>query len=170
MNPRTRYIIAVCELLIVVGVVLYFFFPRTLDQALRGQFDRSQVTEIQALIVPYGENGEERRVTLTPGTDAYDDFLALLDTYHYSPYYLDTEDREEGLDAQVTITFTQDESTYTISLTGDQAIDMSGTDLSVKTYRTRGGIPFQEDILAFLLLQDYEEAANDTNTMIDIGA
>ena len=91
-----KHKIALVELVVILAVAVYFFFPRPL-----------------------------RTLSLSPDDPAWEELLSLLSSKWYCPYYLEGSSRNVTLDYTVQITISQPEAVFRYSLTGDKAIDLA---------------------------------------------
>lgn len=153
-----RHKIALVELAIALVVALAFFYPRTFSGAMGGSFDPAAMEKVQILLQGTGEKaGDDRTITLTPGQEAYDQLIDLLESKRYFPYYLNGKQRDITLDYWVTILFTQPEGkgVRTYAFSGSRAIDTAGEDTRDRTFQLKDGLAFQQAVLDFLLEQEY---------------
>ena len=148
MNVRTKRIIAVFELVIVIALIAWALCPRSIDQALG--IDREAVTQVHVTLT--GQE-ETREVTLNPDDPAYGELLALLEEQTYIPLYLDKDNRSVILDYEGNLTFYQGEAAYGMTFSGDKPIWFVGSGMRDRSFRTAGGEAFQQEILDFLLAQ-----------------
>lgn len=152
MNVRTKRIVAVFELVIVIALILWFLCPRGIDQALG--IDQEAVTQVHVTLTGAGEKeGDNRELTLTPDDPAYGELMTLLSYQKYIPLYLDKDNRAVTLDYEVTLTFLQGEGAYSMTFSGDKPIWFVGSGMRDRSFRTSGGEAFQQEILDFLLAQ-----------------
>lgn len=151
MTTKTKRKIAVVELLIFIGVLAWIFCPRSFESAMGYDFDPDQVTQVTATM----EAGSEtKKVTLTPGTQAFEEFMALMESQKYLIAGIGETgtERENKLGCETVLFFDTQETDYTIFFCGDQMMDFNATAAEKsRTLQTLEGLPFQERLLAFLL-------------------
>lgn len=145
MRKKTLLLGGILALLVVAAAAL--FWPRTLPQAMGGDFDPAQLTAIQADLTAPGQ--ETRTLQLSPQDPAFQQLLDLLDSTRYVFWYPGSGPRQVTLEYTVALTFSQEMAVSTLTLCGDKAIDLSNG--SPKAYRATGGPAFQEEVLDFLL-------------------
>jgi|GEM_PF-2899080 len=152
MVTKRRVIIALLELAVVAALLVYALAPRSLERATGGVYDRSAVTavEVEMTAANTEAESEAHRLSLTPGTEACDGLLDILER-RYTPYYLDTNWEENIRSYAVVITLTTAQGECTVSFTENDPIRMTSTGLDrPKTYRIWNGT-FQGETLAYLL-------------------
>lgn len=152
MVTKRRVIIALLELAVVAALLVYALAPRSLERATGGVYDRSAVTavEVEMTAANTEAESEAHRLSLTPGTEACDGLLDILER-RYTPYYLDTNWEENIRSYAVVITITTNSGECTVSFTENDPIRMTSTGLDrPKTYRIWNGT-FQGETLAYLL-------------------
>ena len=152
MVTKRRVIIALLELAVVAALLVYALAPRSLERATGGVYDRSAVTavEVEMTAANTEAESEAHRLSLTPGTEACDGLLDILER-RYTPYYLDTNWEENIRSYAVVITITTNSGECTVSFTENESIRMTSTGLDrPKTYRIWNGT-FQGETLAYLL-------------------
>ncbi len=146
MNVKTKRAIAVVELVIVIALVVWALYPRSIDQALG--IDREAVTQVQVSLSGVGaRQGEEQTFTLSPGDPGCEALLSLLSSQRYIPIYLDKDTRTASLDYEVQLTFFQGEAAYAMNFSGDKPIWFVGSGMRDRSFRTSGGEAFQQEIL-----------------------
>lgn len=151
MTQKTKRTIAVIELVIVVALVAYFFLPRHFDGAMSGNFDRETVTAVQVVLTGRGDQEDGREAAIQPGTPAYEELIALLDSKQYQPYYVGEGPRTPSLPYTAELTFTTPGGEYAIAFCGDLAMDFTGSDVRPRTFRVSDSEAFQQELLEFLL-------------------
>ena len=147
----TKHKIAVVELLIFIGVLAWIFWPRSFEKAMDYDFSWDQVTQVTATMEAAGETAE---VTLTPGTNQFEDFQAILDEQKFLIAGIGETDtvRDNKLGCETTLFFDTEGTDYTVFFCGDQMMDFACTaDEEGRTLQSVEGLPFQERLLAFLL-------------------
>lgn len=150
MNVRTKRIIAVFELVIVIALIVWALCPRSIGQALGGSFDQEQVTQVQAVLT---KDGVSRDIFFSPDDPAYEALMTLLSSQKYVPIYLDKDTRYVTLEYDVILAFRQEGADHTMHFSGDDPIWFTGSDVRDRSFRTSGGEAFQQEILDFLLAQ-----------------
>ena len=152
MVTKRRVTIALLELAVVAALLVYALAPRSLERATGGVYDRSAVTAVEGEMTAANTEAESEahRLSLTPGTEACDGLLDILER-RYTPYYLDTNWEENIRSYAVVITITTNSGECTVSFTENDPIRMTSTGLDrPKTYRIWNGT-FQGETLAYLL-------------------
>lgn len=151
MSRRTKHIIAVFALVIVIALAAFALWPRTLEQALGGRFNWAETTEV--IVDLNSLNHDEGNMTLifTPDEERCEGLVDLLTSRRYIPIYLNDNTREITLDYTMHITFSQPDATYCLDMSGADVIWFSGSDVRDHSYRTAGGEAFQREILDYLL-------------------
>ena len=147
----TKHKIAVVELLIFIGVLAWIFWPRSFEKAMDYDFSWDQVTQVTATMEAAGETAE---VTLTPGTNQFEDFQAILDEQKFLIAGIGETDtvRDNKLGCETTLFFDTEGTDYTVFFCGDQMMDFACTAAEKgRTLQSVEGLPFQERLLAFLL-------------------
>lgn len=147
----TKHKIAVVELLIFIGVLAWIFWPRSFERAMDYDFQWEQVTQVTATMEAAGVSQE---VTLTPGTNQFEDFRAILDEQKFLIAGIGETDtvRDNKLGCETTLFFDTEETDYTVFFCGDQMMDFDCTAAEKgRTLQSVEGLPFQERLLAFLL-------------------
>ena len=147
----TKHKIAVVELLIFIGVLAWIFWPRSVERAMDYDFQWEQVTQVTATMEAAGVSEE---VTLTPGTNQFEDFQAILDEQKFLIAGIGETDtvRDNKLGCETTLFFDTEETDYTVFFCGDQMMDFDCTAAEKgRTLQSVEGLPFQERLLAFLL-------------------
>ena len=150
MNPRTKRILIAAGLAVAVGLI-WLLFPRTLDQAMGGDFDRTEVLSVQALLM---SRGESKEVTIDPKDPACQELLTLLD----SRRYVRTPPRqwqEITLAYHVILAFGTEGADHCMDFTGDDGMRFYGSHVRDRWFRTPGGEAFQQEILDLLLAQPH---------------
>ena len=85
-----KHKIALVELVVILAVAVYFFFPRPLSSALGSGFDPDAVTGVQVDLTAFGGEAEGgRTLSLSPDDPAWEELLSLLSSKWYRPYYLE---------------------------------------------------------------------------------
>ena len=147
----TKHKIAVVELLIFIGVLAWIFWPRSFERAMDYDFQWEQVTQVTATMEASGVSEE---VTLTPGTNQFEDFQAILDEQKFLIAGIGETDtvRDNKLGCETTLFFDTEGTDYTVFFCGDQMMDFDCTAAEKgRTLQSVEGLPFQERLLAFLL-------------------
>lgn len=147
----TKHKIAVVELLIFIGVLAWIFWPRSFERAMDYDFQWEQVTQVTATMEASGVSQE---VTLTPGTNQFEEFQAILDEQKFLIAGIGETDtvRDNKLGCETTLFFDTEETDYTVFFCGDQMMDFACTAAEKgRTLQSVEGLPFQERLLAFLL-------------------
>ena len=68
-----KHKIALVELVVILAVAVYFFFPRPLSSALGSGFDPDAVTGVQVDLTAFGGEAERgRTLSLSPDDPAWD--------------------------------------------------------------------------------------------------
>lgn len=147
----TKHKIAVVELLIFIGVLAWIFWPRSFERAMDYDFQWEQVTQVTATMEAAGVSEE---VTLTPGTNQFEEFQAILDEQKFLIAGIGETDtvRDNKLGCETTLFFDTEGTDYTVFFCGDQMMDFDCTAAEKgRTLQSVEGLPFQERLLAFLL-------------------
>ena len=147
----TKHKIAVVELLIFIGVLAWIFWPRSFERAMDYDFQWEQVTQVTATMEAAGVSEE---VTLTPGTNQFEEFQAILDEQKFLIAGIGETDtvRDNKLGCETTLFFDPEETAYTVFFCGDQMMEFDCTAAEKgRTLQSVEGLPFQERLLAFLL-------------------
>ena len=147
-----KHKIALVELVVILAVAVYFFFPRPLSSALGSGFDPDAVTGVQVDLTAFGGEAERgRTLSLSPDDPAWEELLSLLSSKWYCPYYLEGSSRN--------VTLSQPEAVFRYSLTGDKAIDLAaGAEGNRgRSFQVTDSQAFQQSVLDFLLEQEYTE-------------
>ena len=155
-----KHKIALVELVVILAVAVYFFFPRPLSSALGSGFDPDAVTGVQVDLTAFGGEAERgRTLSLSPDDPAWEELLSLLSSKWYCPYSLEGSSRNVTLDYTVQITISQPEAVFRYSLTGDKAIDLAaGAEGNRgRSFQVTDSQAFQQSVLDFLLEQEYTE-------------
>ena len=155
-----KHKIALVELVVILAVAVYFFFPRPLSGALGSGFDPDEVTGVQVDLTAFGGEAEGgRTLSLSPDDPAWEELLSLLSSKWYRPYYLEGSSRNVTLDYTVQITISQPEAVFRYSLTGDKAIDLAAGAEGTRgrSFQVTDSQAFQQSVLDFLLEQEYTE-------------
>ena len=115
----TKHKIAVVELLIFIGVLAWIFWPRSFERAMDYDFQWEQVTQVTATMEAAGVSEE---VTLTPGTNQFEEFQAILDEQKFLIAGTGETDtvRDNKLGGETTRFFDTEETDYTVFFCGDQ--------------------------------------------------
>ena len=152
MVTKRRVIIALLELAVVAALLVYALAPRSLERATGGVYDRSAVTavEVEMTAANTEAESEAHRLSLTPGTEACDGLLDILER-RYTPYYLDTNWEENIRSYAAVITITTGNGECAVSFTENDPIRITSDNLDrPRTYRIWNGT-FQGETLAYLL-------------------
>ena len=147
----TKHKIAVVELLIFIGVLAWIFWPRSFERAMDYDFQWEQVTQVTATMEAAGVSEE---VTLTPGTNQFEEFQAILDEQKFLIAGIGETDtvRDNKLGCETTLFLDTEDTDYTVFFCGDQMMDFDCTAAEKgRTLQSVEGLPFQERLLAFLL-------------------
>lgn len=114
-----KHKIALVELVVILAVAVYFFFPRPLSSALGSGFDPDAVTGVQVDLTAFGGEAERgRTLSLSPDDPAWEELLSLLSSKWYCPTTWRGAARNVTLDYTVQITISQPEAVFRYSLTG----------------------------------------------------
>lgn len=152
-NRSTKHKIAIVEIVIVVLLAVWLFFPKNFQKAMGYDFDPEQVTAVTALLAA-GE--EERTVDLSPADPAFEELMTLLESSRYRAQGVGGQDQGQGQDYRVTLTFRQNAQTYTLSFAGGEQMDFHGSgEEGSRAFRTSDNQAFQQEILDVLLAQPY---------------
>lgn len=155
MKTRTKVIIALLEVAIVAGLLLYALAPRSLARATKGVYHREGVTAVTVEMTAANQQAESEAhmLTFSPGTEECDQLLDLLDR-RYVPYYLDVNWEESIVSYEAVISITTTEGACTVSFTENHPIRVTSTNLDrPKTFRVWNGT-FQQQMLDFLVAQE----------------
>lgn len=81
-----KHKIALVELVVILAVAVYFFFPRPLSGALGSGFDPDEVTGVQVDLTAFGGEAEGgRTLSLSPDDPAWEELLSLLSSKCTAP-------------------------------------------------------------------------------------
>ena len=135
-NRSTKHKIALVEIVIVVLLAVWLFFPKNFQKAMGYDFDPEQVTAVTALLAA-GE--EERTVDLSPADPAFEELMTLLESSRY---------RAQGAGGR------QAAQAYTLSFSGGEQMDFHGSgEEGSRAFRPTEGLPLQQEVLDLLLEQ-----------------
>lgn len=150
-NRSTKHKIALVEIVIVVLLAVWLFFPKNFQKAMGYDFDPEQVTAVTALLAA-GE--EERTVDLSPADPAFEELMTLLESSRYRAQGAGGQDQGQGLGCRVTLTFRQAAQAYTLSFSGGEQMDFHGSgEEGSRAFRPTEGLPLQQEVLDLLLEQ-----------------
>ena len=152
MNPRTKRILTMAIVVVLVAALVWFLYPRSFAQAMGRTFDRESTCTVQAVLRKGGSSMIE--VTLSPEDPAYGELMALLESKKYvcTP---DREWQEVTLDYSVTLAFGREGGDNCLDFTGEDAMRFYGSHEKERWYRVSGAQAFQQEILDLLLAQPY---------------
>ena len=152
MKKRTKRIISVIELIIIIPVLVWFFCPRTFSWACGENYDRADITAVTVMMSGANEALDTAQsFSLTPGSAECDKLLDLLESRHYVPMY-----GEEGWDAAVgyaiDIHIDTEKGPCSVSLSADSPIHFTDDhgDRIHDTFRVTGAT-FQQEVLELVM-------------------
>lgn len=159
MNPRTkRNLILIAVLVILmVAVILWAKTPRTFEQAMGNDFDRTRVDHVQAFVPTVRDGDDTHKVTLSPEDPAYEALWALLDAQEYYPVMEKVHGYQMQLDHYAFLAFLIREedglySSYEVDIPGSRYIQFLSWEKN-RHFSPSGGLEFQQDVIDLLLAQ-----------------
>ena len=137
MSRRTKHIIAIFELILLIAIVAFALCPRTLGQALGRGFDWESTSHVLVQLDNLGPEKISTDLTLTPGEDACQQVIDQLTSVRYTPVYLDgSNDSTEAAGERITVIFVQTDGTkHGLRLSKDSSVTwFFGDDRRDKSY------------------------------------
>ena len=149
MTKKTKRIISVIELIIIIPVLVWFFCPRTFSWACGENYDRDGLTAVTVEMSAGNQAVDEAAsFSLTPGSEECDKLLDLLESRRYVPMYGDTATLGYVIDIHMetekgscTVSFSADSPIYFTDDHGERIHD---------TFRVTGGT-FQQEVLELVM-------------------
>lgn len=160
MNPRTkRTLILIAALVILVtAVILWAKIPRTFEQAMGNDFDRTRIDRVEVFVSSVRGSEETRKVILQSDDPAYEMLWALLDGQEFYPAMEKIQSQQMKLDHYAYLAFRVPEedgwSSWRLDLSGSRYIQFlpgSGSHY----FSPSGGLAFQQEVIDLLLVQPY---------------
>ena len=153
MTKKTKRIISVIELIIIIPVLVWFFCPRTFSWACGQNYDRADLTAVT--VEMSGANTEldtAQSFSLTPGSAECDKLLDLLESRHYVPMYSEDEWDTMTLGYVIDIRMETSKGPCTVSFSADSPIFFADDhgDRIHDTFRVSGGT-FQQEVLSLVM-------------------
>ena len=153
MTKKTKRIISVIELIIIIPVLVWFFCPRTFSWACGQNYDRADLTAVTVEMTAGNQALDEAAsFSLTPGSAECDKLLDLLESRHYVPMY--SEDSWDTMTRSYVIDIHMEtpKGPCTVSLSADSPIGFADDhgDRIHDTFRVTGGT-FQQEVLELVM-------------------
>lgn len=153
MKKKTKRLIAVLELIVVIPLLLWFFCPRTFSWACGQSYDRAGLTGVSVTTSAANQSVDSTQtLTLTPGSEECDRLLDLLESRRYVPLYSEEEWDTLTLSYVIDIELTTEKGICTVSFSADSPIhftDDKGERIH-DVFRVSGG-DFQKEVLALVM-------------------
>ena len=153
MTKKTKRIISVIELIIIIPVLIWFFCPRTFSWACGQNYDRQDITAVTVRTSAGNKAVDSTQVMeLTPGSEDCDRLLDLLESRRYVPMYSEDEWDTMTLSYVIDITITTGKGPCTVSFSADSPIHFTDDhgDRIHDVFRVSGG-EFQQEVLSLVM-------------------
>lgn len=152
-----RRIVGFLIMIVSALFLIWLLWPRSFAQTLPG-FGREPLQQIHGYLFTTDDR-ESRSISFNPGSPEAETLLDLLQSTRYQRILTLKDWRTITLEYEIHLTFTlgeeENRSIQCFSITGDPFIDVHGSSTFNRTYSAYGGEEFQQNLLDFLLTQDY---------------